>query len=109
MKRQTFARPRQRGFSLVVSLVLLVLVTVVALAGMRAVALESRMSASTYDRNLAFQAAETVLREAEARASAAVAANFPGAGCVAGYCAEPAAGAGDGGGGERGGHAASRR
>jgi type IV pilus assembly protein PilX len=91
MIRIPHRRRRQHGFSLIVSLVLLVLVTLVALAGMRSVALESRMSASSYDRNLAFQGAETALREAETRAGAATAGNFPGAGCADGYCAEPAA------------------
>lgn len=92
MKRLLLPRRRQRGFSLIVSLILLVIVTLVALASMRSVALESRMSASTFDRNLAFQGAETGLREAETRAAAATAGNFPGAGCADGYCAEPAAG-----------------
>lgn len=86
----TLAARRPRGFSLIASLILLVLVTLVALAGMRSVAMESRMNASSYDRNLALQAAETGLREAETRASTATAADIPGAGCVNGYCAEPA-------------------
>ena len=80
---------RARGFSLIVSLILLVVITLVALTSMRSVALESRMSASTYDRNLALQAAETGLRDAEGRAIPANAGNFPNAGCAAGYCADP--------------------
>ncbi len=91
IRRSSTAR-RARGFSLIVSLILLVVITVVALTSMRSVALEARMSAATYDRNLAFQAAETGLREAEARAMAASEADFPNAGCVGGYCAEPAPG-----------------
>jgi type IV pilus assembly protein PilX len=79
----------ERGFSLIVSLVLLVLITLVALASMRAVAMQSRMSASTHDRNLAFQAAETALRDAEALAVASVPANFPANGCTGIYCAQP--------------------
>ena len=41
------SNPRcQQGFSLLASLILLVVVTLVALAGMRSVAMESRMSDS---------------------------------------------------------------
>jgi len=90
MNRNPTNPRRQQGFSLFASLILLVVVTLVALAGMRSVAMESRMNASSYDRNLAFQAAETGLREAEARAGVATAVNFPAAGCANGYCAEPA-------------------
>lgn len=90
MNRNPSPPQRQQGFSLLASLILLVVVTLVALAGMRSVAMESRMSASAYDRNLALQAAETGLREAEARAAAATEGNFPAAGCANGYCAEPA-------------------
>jgi type IV pilus assembly protein PilX len=68
-----------------------VVITLVALAGMRSVAMESRMSASSYDRSLAFQSSETGVREAEAMAAAASSAAFPAIGCAAGYCAERAA------------------
>lgn len=80
-----------RGFSLIVSLILLLLVTLVALASMRGVALQSRMSATTHDRNLAFQSAETALRDAEAQTAALTPADFPANGCAAGLCAQPAA------------------
>lgn len=91
--RTPSAARRRRGFSLIVSLILLALVMVLGLAAMRSVALESRMSAASHDRNLGFQGAETALREAEERAAAATAANFPNADCVNGYCAAPAANA----------------
>lgn len=90
MKHPSSTRRRSSGFSLIVSLILLVLVSMAALAGMRSVALESRMSATSYDRGLAFQSSETVLREAEDRAATATAADFPGADCANGYCALPA-------------------
>lgn len=93
MKRTATPPNSERGFSLIVSLILLVVITLVALAGMRSVAMESRMSASSYDRSLAFQSAETGVREAEAMAAAASAAAFPVVGCAAGYCAERAAAA----------------
>ena len=82
-------RRQQRGISLIVSLVLLVVVTLVGLASMRGVSLQARMSATTHDRSLAFQAAEAALREAEARTATAVAGNFPANGCADGYCAAP--------------------
>lgn len=81
---------RQRGISLMVSLVLLVVVTLIAVGSMRGVVMQSRMSGATHDRNLNFQAAEAALREAEDRAAAATAAHIPAAGCVDGYCAMPA-------------------
>lgn len=90
MNIHTPLRGRHGGFSLIVTLILLVVLTLVALASMRSVALESRMSASTYDRNLAFQGAETSLREAETMAITSTAASFPAANCAAGYCAAPA-------------------
>jgi type IV pilus assembly protein PilX len=57
---------------------------------MRGVVLQARMSGTTYDRSLAFQAAEAALREAERRAATATAADVPATGCNAGYCATPA-------------------
>jgi type IV pilus assembly protein PilX len=89
MNRPHPSRRQAHGFSLIVSLLLLVVVTLVALAGMRSVALESRMSAANYDRSLALQAAETALREAEARAVASTPGDFT-ASCTNGFCAQPA-------------------
>ena len=91
--RRPCAARRSRGFSLIVSLILLALVMLLGLGSMRSVALESRMSAASHDRNLGFQGAETALREAEARAAAATAGNFPAVDCANGYCAAPAANA----------------
>jgi type IV pilus assembly protein PilX len=84
-------RPRaQRGISLIVSLVLLVLVTLIALGSMRGVVLQTRMSGTTHDRSLAFEASEAALREAERHAVTATSADFPANGCANGYCATPA-------------------
>lgn len=93
LHRTRRARYRQRGFSLIVSLILLALVMMLGLGSMRSVALESRMSAASQDRNLGFQGAETALREAEERAAAATAGSFPNTACSNGYCAMPAASA----------------
>jgi type IV pilus assembly protein PilX len=87
-------RPRhppraQRGISLIVSLILLVIVTLLALGSMRGVVLQTRMSGTTHDRSLAFEAAEAALRAAERRAATLSVADFPGAGCANGLCVTP--------------------
>ena len=63
--RQIAIPRRQKGVALVVALVLLLVVTVLGLASMRGTVLQERMTANTYDRSLAFQAAEAALREGE--------------------------------------------
>ena len=78
------AAAHQRGISIMVSLVLLVVVTLIALGSMRGVVMQARMSGASHDRSLSFQAAEAALREAEARA------DIPAANCNDGYCATPA-------------------
>ncbi|MFT4178467.1 MAG: PilX N-terminal domain-containing pilus assembly protein [Thermomonas sp.] len=65
----------QSGVSLLVVLLLLVMMTLLGLAVLRGSLLEERMSANMYDRSLAFQQAESALREAEATVRAAVQAN----------------------------------
>lgn len=86
--------PRDRGFTLIVTLILLVLISLVAAASMRGVALESKMSAAAYDRSIVYQAAESGLRQAEGLASTAAPTDFPANGCDAsGRCAVPVAGA----------------
>jgi len=56
---------RQRGVALIVSLILLVLATLIGLAGVRTTTLQEHMSANMYDRSLAFQRAESALRAGE--------------------------------------------
>lgn len=55
----------QQGVVLVVSLMMLLLVTLIGVSGVSMVSLEEKMAGNSYDRNLAFQAAEAALREAE--------------------------------------------
>ena len=55
----------QRGASLVVVLILLLVMTLLGLAILRGTLLEERMTANLYDRSLAFQSAEGALRDAE--------------------------------------------
>ncbi|WP_372015311.1 pilus assembly PilX family protein [Pseudoxanthomonas sp. 10H] len=79
MSRATVNSPRlQRGASLVVVLVLLLVMTLLGLAVLRGTLLEERMSANMYDRSLAFQQAESALREAEEKVRATVLANGQG-------------------------------
>jgi type IV pilus assembly protein PilX len=83
---------RQRGVALIVALILLVVMTLVGLAGMRTVTLQEKMTASTFDRSLSFQAAESALREAEALVEAATVHPVPAAispsSCTTGPCWE---------------------
>ncbi len=55
----------QRGWVLVVGLVVLVMLTILAMALMKTTRLEEKMAGATREMNLSFQAAETVLRGAE--------------------------------------------
>ncbi len=55
----------QRGWVLVVGLVILVMLTILSMALMKTARLEEKMAGATRDMNLSFQAAETALRGAE--------------------------------------------
>lgn len=78
----------QRGVALVTVLFMLLVMTLLALAGLRGTLMEERMSAGSYDRSLSFQAAEAALREGEASIVA-------GTRCSSGACPRPAAGTAD--------------
>ncbi|RZA21613.1 MAG: hypothetical protein EOP93_02685 [Lysobacteraceae bacterium] len=56
---------RQAGISLFVVLILLVAMSILGIAVLRSSGMQERMSANMRDRSLAFQAAETTLREAQ--------------------------------------------
>ena len=58
-------KQHQRGAVLAVSLVILLLMTLIGLSAMQSTSLEERMAGNTRDRNLAFQAAESGIRDAE--------------------------------------------
>ena len=90
----TYTMKRQRGVSLLIVLLLLLIMTLLGLAGLRSTVMQERMSGNLLDRGIAFQAAETALREAEAIARTAP--DFPGtpgaaadSACVAGLCQLP--------------------
>lgn len=55
----------QRGITLVMGLLFLVVLTILGLAAMRGTILEERMAGNARDRNLAFQAAEAAIRAGE--------------------------------------------
>jgi type IV pilus assembly protein PilX len=57
--------PAQRGAALMMALIFLVVMTVIGTTAMRISALQEQMAGNARDWNLAFQAAEAALREAE--------------------------------------------
>ena len=65
MNRITFKK--QSGAILIVSLIMLLLLTLIGVAGSQITGLEEKMASNSRDQNLAFQAAEAALREAEAK------------------------------------------
>lgn len=78
-----------RGAALAVSLILLVIITIVGLASIRGTSMQEHMSANMYDRELAFQAAETALRSAEALLAPGLAEPTFTDTCINGFCTEP--------------------
>jgi type IV pilus assembly protein PilX len=56
---------RQEGISLIVSMIFLTIVSLLAIVAIRGVTTQERMAGNTQDWNLAFQAAEAALRDAE--------------------------------------------
>lgn len=80
---------KQRGAVLVVSLLMLLVMTILGVAGMGSTNLEQRMAANNRDRDIAFQAAELALRDGErkVRNNNYTPASFS-ATCVGGLCTE---------------------
>ncbi len=67
------ARPsKQKGVALFISLVLLLVLTIIGVSSVQTTSLEVRMARNEHDAMLAFQAAESALRDAEAELWAAV-------------------------------------
>lgn len=68
LERLKFQNPgsqNQRGAVLVIGLIMVLLITIVGLSAVRSSGLQESMAGNMRDRNLAFQAAESALREAE--------------------------------------------
>ena len=63
--QQITPRRKQEGAVLVVTLMILLVVTLLTVSNMRSSVLEEKMAGNTNDRNVAFQAAESALREGE--------------------------------------------
>jgi type IV pilus assembly protein PilX len=70
----------QRGAALIVALVFLIVLTLLGVSSMRTSTLQERMAGNLRDSNLAFQAAEAGLREAEQFLQAATLPVFDGTG-----------------------------
>jgi type IV pilus assembly protein PilX len=68
----------EQGSALVIALVMLVVLTMMAIAGMQTTSIQERMAGNLRDKNLAFQSAEAALREAEMFLQAAVLPSFNG-------------------------------
>lgn len=64
---------KQRGSALVIGLLILLVITILAISGVRESLMQERMSGNWHDRNLAFQASEAALREGERWLDASVA------------------------------------
>lgn len=92
---------QQRGVALITGLIFMVVLTLVAMAGMRTTLMEQRMATNARNRDMAFQAAEAALRGgiAALRGGTILKINFPavGAGCTTsapkGLCRPAAIGA----------------
>lgn len=67
---------RERGATLIVALVLLLIMTLIGVAGMQDTTLQEKMVGNMRDRNLAFQAAEAALRGGEKYLQAATLPSF---------------------------------
>lgn len=91
---------RQSGVVLMISLVMLLLLTLITLTAVYVTSLEERMAGNLQNQNVAFQAAESALREAEASIDGVAAVynplllstgpfqNTASPVCVAGLCGE---------------------
>jgi len=80
----------KRGIALPATLVMLLVLTLLGLAAMNGDVVQERIVGNTKDTNLAFQAAEAALRDAEADIAANLnAASGFGPGCPSGLCTPP--------------------
>jgi type IV pilus assembly protein PilX len=99
MAQATFrGQSRQRGAILITSVIFLIVVTMIVLTVLRGGTLEERMARNARDRQVALQAAESVLRDAEASLFSGPPFDpydpsaFTSA-CTNGFCFKPAAAA----------------
>ena len=90
---------RQAGVILLVALIFMTVLALIVLAGMRTGLLQERMASNARNRQLALQAAEAVMRDAEVNVVKAAVAPFDpftptsfGSACTNGFCSRPVAG-----------------
>ncbi len=99
-------KSRQSGVALVTGLIFMVVLTIIVISALRSATLEERMAANARNRQVALQAAEAVLRDAEISITGDLAAGVAAAApfdpftpslfkadCTGGYCNKPVAGA----------------
>ena len=90
-------KARQSGVALVTGLIFMVVLTIIVISALRSATLEERMAANARNRQVALQAAEAVLRDAETTLLAAAPfdpftpASFT-VDCTNGFCNKPATG-----------------
>lgn len=73
-------RNQQQGSALIVALVMLLVISLIGVAGIQSTAMQDRMAANLLDKNLAFQAAEAAAREGEDSLADGVPMSFPNSG-----------------------------
>jgi len=89
MSNRVTSLGRQTGVVLVVSLVMLLLLTLIGITGTQVTSLEERMAGNARDQNIAFQAAESALLDAEQRVLAGAISYGTDVGFLALGAAEP--------------------
>lgn len=78
MKKTTLTpQRRQSGAILVIALMFLVLLTIIGVSSISGVTLEEKMAGNLYQQNIAFQAAESALRDAEIDLEAGIGGSGP--------------------------------
>ena len=75
-----FAHNKERGFSLPIVLVMMLVLAVMVLAATQTFNTESRISSNDADRKMAMQVAEAALREGESNVATLKSSDFPTAG-----------------------------
>lgn len=98
MHNAALSPARQRGVILIIALIFMTVLGLLVLAGMRTGLLQERMASNARNRQVALQAAEAVLRDAEVNLVRSQIAPFDPftptafvAACTSGYCARPLA------------------
>jgi type IV pilus assembly protein PilX len=81
----------QSGAVLPISLIMVLLLTMIGVTGMQTTSLEEKMAGNMRDKNLAFQAAESALKEAEASLTTGLLTSFTAAGTNGYYNQTPTA------------------